>query len=107
INRDVYHNNKILSPAFSYLSVFVEKNLSRQYYRYLNQLDVITNVNSLIVNNYAFLNKMGYYEGNIYSPYDGQIDAYLLTQNCIFLKFVNNYYIPGTYIERSFRELLY
>lgn len=107
IHHDTYDNNKILSPAFSYLSVFVEKNISKMYHQYLNQLNSIIDINSLIVNNYAFINKSGLFDNNLYAPYDGQILNYVMTKNCIYLKVVNNYFTPNTYIERSFREILY
>lgn len=103
--NNVYDNNFILSPAFSYLSVYVESHLNNP--NYLKQLDHNVNVKQLVINNYAFINKVGKYGNSVYVPYDGIITNYVVTPNCVFIKFVNDYFVPDDFIERSFREVTF
>ena len=105
IEKDTYNNNNILSPAFSHLNVYVEKNISEINYNNIKKLNKFFNFDQLIVNNYAFVNKLKH--NFIYAPYGGTIVSYATSPNCIYIKFTNNYYVPNNYIERSFREITF
>jgi len=107
IDIDNYNNSNILAPCLSYLSAFVESNLSKVNYNNLKQLTKLVNYDALIVRNYAFLSKLYSNLKQGYVPYDGKLVEYIRTQNCIYLKFINDYFVPDSYIERSFREVTF
>lgn len=107
VDIDNYNDTKILSPAFSYLTAYVESNISSNNYNHLRQLNQYVNFDSLIVRNYAFLNKMKNYNNQVYLPFNGNLINYALTSNCIYLKFINSYFVPDSFIERSLREVTF